>query len=92
MLEKKSSTQTARVRESHEKLLEAAFAHKYARKNPKGTRWSGAISACQAVAQFIHGSSWDPRLATVLMEIREGFRDLERGIVPPILSTSREPL
>jgi hypothetical protein len=90
--EKRASTQNAGVRELHEKLREAAFVREYPHEYPKGTRWSGAIFACHAMARFIHDSGWDPRLAAVFLEIKEGFKDLERGTKPPIFSTVTEPL
>jgi hypothetical protein len=92
MLEKRGSTQNARVRQLHERLRGAAFVHEDPHEYHKGTRWSGAIFACHAVAQFIHDSGWDPCLAAVFLEMTEGFKDLERAITPPIFSTIKEPL
>jgi hypothetical protein len=75
-----------------ERLREASWIHQNPDHNSGGTRWSGVILACHAVAQFIHDSGLDPELGAPLMEVMEGFKDLERGIVAPIFSLEHEPL
>lgn len=69
-----------------ELLRQAAWVHENPGQNPQGTRWTGAIMGCHAIAQFIHNSGLSPALAAPFLEIMEGFKDLERGIVPPIFS------
>ena len=75
-----------------ELLRQASWVHQYPDQHPNGSRWTGAIIACHAVSQFIHDAGWSPELAVPLLAMQEGFRDLERGITPPIFSLNSEPL
>jgi hypothetical protein len=75
-----------------EKLREAAYCHQHPDLDPRLTRWTGAAMACRAVAQFVFQSNQSPELASVFMEMVEGFKDMEKGVVPPIFSKASEPL
>jgi hypothetical protein len=75
-----------------EKLREAAYCHQHPNLDPSLTRWTGATNACKAVAQFLEKSGQSPELAAVFLEMAEGFKDMQRGIVPPIFSLVAEPL
>ncbi len=75
-----------------EQLREASWMHQHPDVHPQITRWTGAIMACHAVAQFIRDAGRAPELAAPLMEMMKGFKDLERGITPPIFSVNSEPL
>jgi hypothetical protein len=75
-----------------ELLRQASWVHQNPHENPAGTRWTGAIMACHAVARFIYDAGASSELAVTLLEMKEGFKDLERGTVPPIFSLNPEPL
>ena len=92
MADERALTQNARVRKLKEMLREAAYVHEHPEINPAGSRWSGAILTCAAVAKFVHDSQWPFELAIVFSEMAEGFKDLERRITPPIFSLNPEPL
>jgi hypothetical protein len=75
-----------------ELLRQASWVHQNPHEYPAGTRWTGAIMACHAVAGFIYDAGASLELAVTLLEMKEGFKDLERGTVPPIFSLKPEPL
>jgi hypothetical protein len=75
-----------------ELLRQASWVHQNPHEYPAGTRWTGAIMACHAVARFIYDAGASSELAVTLLEMKEDFKDLERGTVPPIFSLNSEPL
>jgi hypothetical protein len=75
-----------------ELLRQASWVHQNPHENPAGTRLTGAIMACHAVTRFIYDAGASSELAVTLLEMKEGFKDLERGTVPPIFSLNPEPL
>ena len=62
-----------------ELLRQASWVHQNPHEYPAGTRWTGAIMACHAVARFIYDAGASSELAVTLLEMKEGFKDLERG-------------
>ena len=58
-----------------------------------GDRWTGAQSACAAVAQFIfqHSGGRRPDLAAPFLAMVEGFKDLKDGKDPEIFSRKASP-
>jgi hypothetical protein len=75
-------------RELVEALRQAAWRF----QNEENGRFPGSITACTAVARFIHQRGGAAELAGPFLQIAEAFRVLERGGKPRLFSKKTEPV
>jgi hypothetical protein len=80
-----------------ELLRQAAWVHEnpeefVTKEHPSGRRWFGEIMALDALAKFLRMTDASMEAVGLLLKIKEGFCDLERGIMPEIFRLDDTPL